>query len=670
MTQVGWRRLVAAFVWLGAVSSPALAAPLPANLFFRAPQMSAPSLSPSGRWVASSLKADGREFRQLVLIDLQGVEKPRVLVSFDNANVGGAIWITDERLMFSTSSGRGSTASEGMASSSGDGLFAINRDGKDFPRLLIRAPGTANTDTALSARSLSARHALNAVLRDGSNDVVVSHFTPGVDGLPSSVNLLRLDTVSGETKAIAADGPRGVITWVVDPATGLPRIAITRSGSKGTMHWRAAQDAPWTVLREFEGFGDTESFTPLHLSADNVLLAAARLGGADKSVLLRFNLNKDTRQGEELLALADYDFGGAPVLNTAGRLLGVRYLTDAAGTHWYDSALQAIQADVDKLLPDTVNVVDCGRCDRLERVAVVSWSDKQPTVYLVFDVASKKLSALGSTRPWIRPQAMAARDMVHFKARDGLRIPLHVTRPSGLKGPAPLVVLVHGGPYVRGGSWTWNPHAQFLASRGYAVIEPEFRGSTGFGEKHFRAGWKQWGLAMQDDIADAALFAVEQGWADAKRICIAGASYGGYATLMGLIKHPDLYRCGINWVGVSDIEMLYTLNWSDTSEHYRQHGMPTLVGDRVKDAAQLAATSPLKRAAELKQPLLMAYGALDVRVPLDHGLRMRDALRAHNKGVEWVVYEDEGHGFTQLKNNVDFWTRVEKFLERHLKNAQ
>ena len=198
------------------------------------------------------------------------------------------------------------------------------------------------------------------------------------------------------------------------------------------------------------------------------------------------------------------------------------------------------------------------------------------------------------------------------------------------------------------------------------VIEPEFRGSMGFGSRLFRAGWKQWGLGMQDDLADAAQWAVKQGFADEKRMCIAGASYGGYATLMGLIKHPELFRCGVAWVGVSDIDLLYSNDWSDVSDVWKTHGMPKLVGDRVKDAAQLAATSPLRRAAELRQPLLMAYGSDDRRVPLEHGTKMRDALRPHHRHVEFVVYPGEGHGFMLESSNIDFWTRVDTFLARQL----
>jgi dipeptidyl aminopeptidase/acylaminoacyl peptidase len=222
---------------------------------------------------------------------------------------------------------------------------------------------------------------------------------------------------------------------------------------------------------------------------------------------------------------------------------------------------------------------------------------------------------------------------------------------------------------VRGGQWGWHPQAQFLASRGYAVLEPEYRGSTGYGFRHYRAGWKQWGRAMQDDIADGATWAIAEGIVDPRRICIAGASYGGYAALMGLINDPALYKCGINWVGVTDIKLLATGHWSftsDMSDTYKQYGMPELVGDLVADAAQLTATSPLAQAARIKQPLLLAYGAADRRVPLYHGTQFYEAVKRTNADVEWVVYADEGHGWTVPKNRIDFWSRVEKFLDKNI----
>ena len=262
---------------------------------------------------------------------------------------------------------------------------------------------------------------------------------------------------------------------------------------------------------------------------------------------------------------------------------------------------------------------------------------------------------------------MGVRDVHRFAARDGLSIPVLVTHPPGkASGARPALVLVHGGPWVRGAHWSWEPQAQFLASRGYVVIEPEFRGSEGYGFKHYRAGWKQWGMAMQDDVADAVQWAVKQGWVDPKRVCIAGASYGGYATLMGLVRHHELYQCGVNWVGVSDINLMYSINWSDISEEAKGYSMPVLIGDRVADAQQLKDTSPVEQAAKVRRPLLMAYGADDRRVPIAHGKEFRDAVSRTNSDVEWVVYNNEGHGWRMLETNVDFWTRVEKFLDRNI----
>jgi dipeptidyl aminopeptidase/acylaminoacyl peptidase len=243
-----------------------------------------------------------------------------------------------------------------------------------------------------------------------------------------------------------------------------------------------------------------------------------------------------------------------------------------------------------------------------------------------------------------------------------------VTLPPGApKGPQPTVVLVHGGPYVRGTSWEWNAEAQFLASRGYVVLQPEFRGTTGYGTRLFRAGWKQWGRAMQDDLADAAQWAVQKGWADPARIGIMGGSYGGYATLMALIRNPDIFRAGVDLAGPVDIGMIFSVVESDLSQDARQYEMKTLLGDPDKDAAMLADASPLAQAARLTRPVLIAHGAQDRRVPVVHAARLKSALAGHNKAVEYVVYSDEGHGLVLRENRIDFYKRAEAFLARHLR---
>jgi dipeptidyl aminopeptidase/acylaminoacyl peptidase len=309
---------------------------------------------------------------------------------------------------------------------------------------------------------------------------------------------------------------------------------------------------------------------------------------------------------------ADFDVH-AEFIVSQQQLLGLRYVIDAEVTQWLDPAMAALQQRVDAALQGLVNRLSVPLRGDSPWVLVESFADVQPQRSFLFNRETGKFVALGGAHPQIDRREMAQTDFFRIEARDGRRIPAYLTLPAGEpKKPLPMVVLVHGGPWVRGMSWRWDAEVQFLASRGYAVLQPEFRGSTGFGREHFEAGFKQWGRAMQHDVADAARWAVKQGHADAQRICIAGASYGGYAVLMGLINDPDLYRCGIDWVGVSDIGLMYSIGWSDISDRFREYGMPRMIGDPKEDAAMLDSVSPLRRAAEIRRPLLMAYGAWDI----------------------------------------------------------
>ncbi len=647
---------------LGGEAAPP-AEPVPLADFFRRPAVTGPVMSPSGRYVAAAMKGGSQGRQRLVVLNLQDWSKSKVLASFADADIQTIHWVNDDRLVFTLTD-----AQSPYSEQQGQGLFAVDREGKEEARRLINRRESFIVERS-SRRELSAYHGLRSVLRDGSDDVVVARVDLDTKNQPTHTTLLRLDTTTGRTRLLTQDGPAHTMFWGLD-ASGAPRVAVSVFEGRTRLHWKATADAPWTMAREYDTYGRDGAVTPLAVGNNDVLYAvAAGAGNTDTAALVRFDMRSKDAPAQPLVTLNGYDFQGNLVVAPSGDLLGVRYLTDERGTHWFDPGLKAIQEQVDRMLPDTSNQIDCGDCAQPGIVLVTASSDRQPELYLLYDVKAGTLKVMAASRPWVKPSAMAAREMLRFTARDGLSIPVHLTRPARETGPAAMVVLVHGGPFARAREWAWDGPSQFLASRGYVVLEPDFRGSTGFGTKHFRAGWKQWGLAMQDDIADAATWAVRQGYADPKRVCIAGASYGGYATLMGLIRNPDLFRCGVNWVGVTDIDLLYTSDWSDASEMWKRYGMPALVGDREKDSKQLAATSPLKLAAGLTQPLLMAYGGRDRRVPIEHGTRMRDALRPRNLNVEWVVYPDEGHGWMLEANSIDFWTRVESFLGQHIKNA-
>lgn len=656
--------LMAQSTLLGNVARAAESVPLAD--FFRPPVLSGPVMSPSGQYVAATMTGGPHGRQRLVILNLKELAKSIVIAEFNDADIKSVRWVNDDRLVFTVTDMQSPYGDQ-----LGEGLFAVDREGKHPERRLIKRRQSLVTEAAsIVDRELSVYHRFRSVMRDGSNNVIVERAELDVRRELADVTLLRLDTVSGRTQVLTQGGPTYVTHWALD-LQGVPRAAESVRDGKSRLYWRTSADAPWIVVREYDIFADDYGVpNPIVVGANDMLYFSARIGrDADTSSLMRLDLSKSGVEAQALVALKGYDFQGNLVFTPTGDLMGVHYLSDARGTYWFDPVLKRIQDKVDRLLPDTNNVIDCGECQNPATVLVTASSDQQPSTFYLYDSKAGTLVVLSRSRPWIKAQTMATREMLRFSARDGLGIPVHVTRPVGRVGPAPMVVMVHGGPFVRGGEWRWYAESQFLASRGYVVVEPEYRGSTGFGFKLFRAGWKQWGLAMQDDIADATLWAIKQGYADPKRVCIAGASYGGYATLMGLIRYPDLYRCGINWVGVTDIDLMYSINWSDMSEMWKQYGMPKLVGDREKDAKQLADTSPLKLAHRLSQPLLMAYGGEDRRVPLEHGTRLRDALSPRNSNLEWVVYADEGHGWMLPANKVDFWGRVERFLDRNLKAA-
>lgn len=650
-----------ALPWPAALAAPAQDAPaLPAiEDFFENPAFSAAVLSPNA--TALALRVGGDKVRdRLVVLDL-ATNSITVVAHFPDRDIGRFQWVNDQRLVFDSGDKRLGQADLRR----GPGLFAVNRDGSGFRQL-------ANLSGALVQPASSARvlpwHTFLMEQEGAQDSDFVYVLSPKFDGPGeiAHVSLLRLNTVDG--RAEAANRPGNTRSWLLDQK-GEPRVAITLDDDTEAMHYRDPGTGKWRELVRFAAYrSGAQRFEPLAFGPDGTLYVSTD-EGRDKLAVHTFNFATNKVDQPALIALKDYDFSGQ-LIATGKRLLGVRYLTDARSTLWFDEKAKATQAALDLLLPSTINLVSVAARAQTPWVLVQSYSDTTPTSYTLFNTETGKLNKVGDTFAKIRPSRMGSQEVVRYKARDGLEIPALLTLPNGAqRKDLPLVVLVHGGPYVRGSEWGWHPESQFLASRGYAVLEPEYRGSTGFGARHFRAGWKQWGLAMQDDIADGARWAIAQGIADPRRICIAGASYGGYATLMGLVNDPALYRCGIDWVGVTDIKLMYTGTWSaasDIPEGWKRYGMPALVGDLVKDAEQLKATSPLEQAARITQPLLLAYGGADLRVPRYHGDKFYAAVKRTNAQVEWVVYHEEGHGWHLPKNRIDFWSRVEKFLERHI----
>ena len=661
MMRTTWAAAVTALAatWAGAPDT-AVAEPPPIAAFFKQPQVREPRLSPSGRYLA--VQAAGKNERMvLAVIDLQTLAPPKVVAGFSDADIAEHRWINEDRLVFEISD-----SPDGTTRVTAEGLWAVDRDGSAFRQLISTYKSfVTNTGTHLMDRRLDMNWMLHGVPPDGGNEVIVQRRRWSTDPESTGVQLARLDTRTGQTRNLNLGTPDYVRRWVLD-WRGEPYALETFHGGQSRFYKRDEQGR-WQPWFDDDGYSRRHA-VPEWVGPDGRVLGTQSHGGY--AALFQLDPRTGEHGREPVVTTQGYDYDGQLIFDpVARRLLGVRYETDAMGTAWLDPAMKAMQADIDAKLPGSVNLIECSRCLNAMHIVVTALSDQRPAEYYLYKPADKSLQRLSAAPAQLPVAAMGQRDYHRIRARDGLELPVLVTQPAGgIKGKAPTVVLVHGGPYVRGTHWAWERNAQFLASRGYLVLEPEFRGSTGYGWKLFRAGWKQWGLAMQDDVADTLAWAVKQGWADPGRACIMGASYGGYAAMMGAVTQGDLFKCAVNWVGVTDIGLLGSIHWSDTSEEWKQYGMKRLVADPDTDAEQMRKTSPLQRAKEIRMPLLLAYGGMDQRVPIKHGTELRAALRA-DQDVEWVIYPEEGHGWFNLKTHEDFWGRVERFLDRNIGNA-
>ncbi|GAI07043.1 unnamed protein product, partial [marine sediment metagenome] len=341
------------------------------------------------------------------------------------------------------------------------------------------------------------------------------------------------------------------------------------------------------------------------------------------------------------------------------KITGVAYFTDKRHYHFFDQERKELQEDLERRLPGyEVAITDRSRDET--KLIIITYSDKGLGAYYFYDLTTGEFRKMIEISPWLEEKYMADMRPIKYTSRDGLTINGYLTLPKGLTPKnLPVVVNPHGGPWYRD-YWGYNPEVQFLANRGYAVLQMNFRGSTGYGRKFWELGFKEWGKKMQDDITDGVNWLIEQGIADPKRIGIYGGSYGGYATLAGLTFTPDLYACGVDYVGISNIISWFKAippYWEPMREMFYE-----MVGDPEKDKELLEAASPLFHVDKIKVPLFIAQGANDPRVPKAESDQMVEALKARGIEVPYMVKDNEGHGFANEENRFDFYGAMEEFL--------
>ena len=640
-------------LWLILVAVGAQAATVPVETFFKPNEFRLAKLSPDGRKLAVITTIGGRTNYNLSVIDLQ-TKKASAVTGLRKANVSWFAWITNDRVVFRSVDEYGFTTTAG--------LQAVNIDGRKYR---INLPWNRDWDYG---RAPSGSYLGRS--RAQQDAILIGVRNPRLPVGTGNQDVYRVDAYTLK-KTRVAKNPGDVVRWVFDwndVARAAVREVSDGNSVKRSFLYRDNAEEEWRVLGEYrlcEG-----EILPAGFQADNRILYVLSDIGRLNYALYTYDI--ETRKLDKLIfAHEDVDVGGVLYSHFEKDIIGI-YYTAARSQVIY---LEPGRASLAKALENNFKGYSArARFSDDGRSALIrTYSDRSPGAYYFYDKKTHSAKKVLEVASQIDPRDMADTLPISFKSRDGLTLHGYLTLPEQRKTPRPMIVLPHGGPFGIRDRWGFDREVQFLANRGYAVMQVNFRGSGGYGAAFEKAGWGQWGLKMQDDISDAVSWAVREGYADRDRICIFGASYGGYAAAMGLATTPEIYKCGIVYVGVTDLLKLTAQYNSGVMRRWAPGAgrwIKRAIGDRWGDRARLRATSPVHLADRIQAPVFIIHGKKDGRVPFAHATALRDALKSRGKSYEWLAKKNEGHGFYNFDNRVELYTKVENFLARYLQPAR
>lgn len=628
----------AALVLLGVLGCSQQPPLIDREIFFGDPEISGAKISPDGNYITFL-----KPFHGVRNIWVKAAGEPfnaaRPITSDTTRPVTSYVWSRDARYV----------------------LYSQDKGGDENYRIYAVDPkGTG--DPVPPARDLTPLPNVRAEIID------VPRTTPGEiivglnDRRADLHDVYRLDLTTGE-KTLLWKNDQNVVGWTAD--------------LKGTLRvgQRQTPDGGWELLRieanslvPFYSVTADEDVTPLRVTPDgkNIYLVTNRGTGLDKTELQMCDIKTGDTTPIEKDPDNEVDFGSALFSDVSDELLATFYSGDRVRVYPRQKEFGKEWEKMAKLLPKGEISISSTTADETKWLVYVS-SDVDPGSMYFYDVKTGRAELLYRIRPNLPSDQLAPMKPITYEARDGMKIHAYLVTPRG--GPTtslPTVVVPHGGPWARD-YWGYNAWAQFLANRGYAVLMPNFRGSTGYGKQYLNSGNKQWGTgSMQNDITDGVLYLIREGIAAPKRVGIFGGSYGGYATLAGVAFTPDMYAAGVSYVGPSNIiTLLKTIPpyWAPVKKMFAIR-----VGDldNPEDVAMLTKQSPLNSAKNIKAPLLVIQGANDPRVKKAESDQIVVALRDLGRTVEYMVAPDEGHGFAGRENRLAAYTELEKFLAKHL----
>ncbi|HXG58968.1 MAG TPA: S9 family peptidase [Thermoanaerobaculia bacterium] len=601
---------------------------IPREVLFGNPERAAPQLSPDGTRIAW-LAPDKKNVLQ-VWVRTVGKDDDKIVTADKKRGIRQYFWARDDKTLLY------------MQDTDGDENFHVY--GVDLTN------GNVRDYTAIQG----VRAAVIAVEPKVPNEVLVQMNA-------RDRRLFDVYRLNLETGALVLDtqNPGDVAGWGAD-ANLVVRAAQVVTPEGGTeIRIRSDANAPW---QSWMKAGPEENLDFLAFTADGASVYIESSIGSDTTRVVEKNV---ATGAEKVIAFSEGVDAGMVVINPNTRV--VEAVSFEPGRRIWKVIDPGVKGDFDaiaKLDPGDFAITNRDQSDRKWLIAFTS--DRGPVKYYSWDRDAKTGTFLFTIQPKLEGLQLSEMKPVVIRTRDGLNMHAYLTLPAGLEPKKlPMVLLVHGGPWARD-VWGYNSMAQWLANRGYAVLQPNFRGSTGYGKKFLHAGDKQWGLKMHDDLIDAANWAVKQGHADPKKIAIMGGSYGGYATLAGLTFTPDSFACGVDIVGPSNLKTLIASippYWKPMRAMFDQR-MGNV--DDPKDAALIENASPLQKASNIRKPLLIGQGANDPRVKQAESDQIVDAITKNKGSVTYVVYTDEGHGFARPENRLDFYARAEIFLSQCL----
>jgi dipeptidyl aminopeptidase/acylaminoacyl peptidase len=614
--------------------STGVAAPPSIADFAAEADFSFPALSPDGTKVAFVTRAQDQ--RVLMVLDLVARKRIGLMAAtVESFEISSCDFKNDERLLC----GFTGTAFDRGQPYPISRLVAIDVSGKSKPRVLVQngsQGGSQFQDRVLDWQVDDPKHVLIALSGDG-------------DVFP---NVHSLDVYTG-LMTVVQRSRHPILEWSAD-RSGVIRFGSGYDERKQYYITRDSRDSPWRTLAKWElhqrdftvlGFGPTPG----------TLLVGATHNGRDAI----FEMDLTEKSDRQLLfANSEVDVGGPIYWPTDHRIVGFTFETDRLQRKFFDAQAEAVYQSIDAVLPGADNwVVGASRDGK--KLLISSYTDVRPANFYVLDTTVSKMMRIGSANPALAQNPLAPMKPVKIKAADGVTLPGYLTLPLGSNGKkVPMVVYPHGGPHVRD-SWGFDSVVQFFASRGYAVLQVNYRGSVGYGDDWYEQGHRNWGTVMVDDITSAAKWAMSEGIADPANTCIVGWSYGGYAALMSAVREPTLYRCAASIAGVADLRALAR----EKSRFYGgRKSVEYTLGD---DVSELKAGSPLRAVEKIQVPVLLIHGDDDFVVSIDHSKRMAKALDRENKKYELVVIKDGGHSLTRFEQRESLFTKLEAFLAKN-----